>query len=117
MSVHPGTLGLNNAVSFAAIETVLSATLARIEQIPSDEWSRLHERLASDLSLPNFGGRPGFIDFTGSKDPDGTRHLVVRGFLPFRAWPLGGWAVYDGRHFAVGGDVTPFTQEELGEVW
>ena len=116
MAVHPGTLGLNNAVAFAAIETVLSATLARIEQNPTDEWSR-HERLASDPSLPNFGNRPGFIDFTGSKDPDGTRHLVARGFLPFRAWPLGGWAVYDGRHFAVGGEVTPFTQEELGEVW
>ena len=117
MAVHPGTLGLDNAEAFAAIETVLSATLARIEQNPGDDWARLREQLTSDTSLPRFGARPGFIDFTGGEDPDGTRHLIARGFLPFRAWPLGGWAVYDGRHFAVRGNVTPFTDEELGEVW
>ena len=117
MAVRPGTLGLDDAEAFAAIEAVLSATFARIEQNPNDEWSRLRERLTSDASLPSFGARSGSIEFTGGEDLDGTRHLIARCFLPFRAWPLGGWAVYDGRLFAVGGKVTPFTQEELGEVW
>jgi hypothetical protein len=117
MSIQPRALGLANAEAFTVLEAVVKASFARVEQVAWTEWSTLREQLDSDAALKVLSPRPGFVDFHRHDDPDGTRHLVARAFLPFPAWPLGGWAVYDGRHFTLAGGATPFTEAELDEVW
>ena len=117
IALNPRVLGLANAETFAVLEAVVHATFARVERVPWDEWSSLGEHLASDTSLQALSPRAGFVDFHRHDASDGTRHLIARVFLPFHGWPLGGWAVYDGRHFARMTGPIPFTELELDEVW
>jgi len=117
MAVHAGALGLADAETFTVLEAVVQASFARVEQVAWTEWSTLGEHVASDAALKALSPHAGFVDFSRHDDADGTRHLVARAFLPFRAWPLGGWVFYDGRHFALAGGAFPFTEAELNEVW
>jgi hypothetical protein len=116
-AVRPGALGLDHPEAFAAIESALVQSFQRLSKTPFAEWKQLAREPASEQLVPRLGTRTGLIDFSVAQDSDGTRHLLARGILPFPYWPLGGWVVHDGRHFRPGGDVTPYTPEELAPVW
>jgi hypothetical protein len=115
-AVHPAAFGVRDAKPYESLEALVRAVFTRLEHMSAEPWSRVGEALAADPELRSLSPPSGFVDFHRSEDPDGARHVVARGFIPFRPWPVGGWAVYDGRHFGSSG-VTPYTQEELGVIW
>ena len=117
LAVHPAVFGVRDAEPYRNLEALVRAIFTRLEPMAAEPWSRVGEVLAADLELRALSARAGVVDFGRREDPDGTRHVVARGFVPFRLWPLGGWAVYDGRHFGSSGDVSPYTEEELGVIW
>ena len=60
----------------------------------------------------DLGERYGFVDFTIDNDD-----VVMRAHYPFRIWPLGGWAVFEGWHRDADGKWVPFTEDELAILW
>lgn len=117
LAVNPHLFGASGSTAFPALERVIQNLQSVLAAHPPDTWSRLVESegmIGDPAEL--FGGRPGRVDFTC--DPASTTgDVVVRAFLRFRLWPLGGWAVYDAWHREADGRWVGFAEEELAEVW
>lgn len=117
LAVNPGIFGATGSAAFPALERIVYNLQSVLAAHRPDTWSRLVE---SDAMLGDpaelFGGRPGRVDFTCDPDSN-TGDVVVRAFLPFRVWPLGGWAVYDAWHREADGTWVPFAEEELAILW
>ena len=117
VAVRPGAFGLNNPAAFAALDAAIQEALSSLSAHPPSSWPGLHASGALAPTPPRFDGREGAIDVTGDATDDAAGDIVMRAFLPFPRWPLGGWAAYEAWHRDSSGMWTPFSEEELAIVW
>ena len=68
-------------------------------------------------ALPRVDGREGFIDATGDATDDTEGDVLLRTFLPFAHWPMGGWAVYAGWRRRADGVCKPLRHDRLMTLW
>ncbi len=117
LAVAPGVFGLNSPAAFEALERALGRAVHELRAHPPDTWVRLCEQGLGAESVPRLGDREGVVDLTGNAANDTAGDVALRAFLPFAAWPLGGWAVYDAWHRSADGVWTPFGHDELTRLW
>ena len=116
-AVHPGVFGLNNPAAFAALDEAIQEAFSLLSAHPPDSWPDLHASGALAMTPPRFEGREGVIDVAGDAIDDAAGEIVMRAFLPFSKWRLGGWAVYEAWHRDPDGTWDPFSDHELASVW
>lgn len=116
LAARPGVIGLDDPAAFAALESAIEAAYTLLSAHPPSRWPALAgPGFAS--ATPRLGEREGAIDCTVTATDDTAGEVWLRAWLPFAPWPLGGWAVYEGRHRAADGTWTPFSPEELAALW
>jgi len=116
-AVRPGFIGLDNVAAFEALERAIGNAYTLMSAHPPDAWGQLSAADSFRAAVPRLEDREGVVDVTGDATNEAAGDVVLRAFLPFPLWPFGGWAVYEGWHRGVDGVWTPFTQEELAELW
>lgn len=110
---RPGMLGPDDSDVYRALELAIADMHKVLVSQPPTAWSRLAEAAA----VPRISGRKVKLDLasTAANDLDGD--VIARAWLPFRAWPFGGWVVFEGWHRTREGSWTEFTAEELEKIW
>ena len=102
---------------FSVLERIVQKACSAISAYPAETWQRLTESDAlAEAIEEDLDERHGVVDFTTNVD-DPASDVVMRVFFPFRIWPLGGWAVYEGWHRNAGAKWVRFTQDELAKLW
>ena len=113
----PGLLGLDNAAAFEALEQAIQQAFVFLQAHPPDSWRKLASADSFRASVPRLDDREGAIDVTGDATNDAAGEVMLRAFLSFPKWPLGGWAVYEAWHRDLDGVWTPFDEDELAGIW
>ena len=108
--------GFDHPIAFAVLEQALETAKSFLSPFSPQEWGGLPEAQLRALR-PRWNGLEGGIDFAGEAFESGVGEVVARAFLPFRYWPLGGWAVYDGWRRSADGVWTPLGHEEAMQLW
>ena len=114
---RPGMLGLDNAAAFEALEHAIQKAFVLLRAHPPSAWQELAAGDSFRATIPRFENREGVIDVTGDATHDEAGDVVLRAFIPFSLWPLGGWAVYEAWHLGTDGVWTPLSHEELATLW
>lgn len=112
----PGLFGLDDPKAFAVLERAIESAFTLFSAHQPADWPVIAPT-GFAAAVPCLEDREGFIDYCGSAVTEGHGEVILRACLPFRAWPLGGWVVFEGRHRALDGSWRPFTPEELAELW
>jgi hypothetical protein len=114
---RPGFIfGLNHPVAFNALEQALDAAQGILRSLAPKDWAALTEAELERV-LPWCDGRKGEIELGGQSFEDRSGEVVARTFLPFRYWPFGGWAVYEGWRRSADGTWAQFSDEESMQLW
>jgi hypothetical protein len=117
MAVRPGMFRLDHPAVFTVLEEAVQTAFSTLSRHSPDTWPQLHAAGELTAIPPRFDGREGMIDVTGNPADTSGGELVLRAFLPFSGWPLGGWAVYAAWHRQPDGTWSPFSEKELASVW
>jgi hypothetical protein len=117
IAARAGLLGFDNPAAFLALERAIDTAYTLLRAQPPDTWQQLAADDSFAAAIPSHDGRAGVIDLTGDGVTSTPGVVLVRAFLPFRFWPLGGWAVYGAWHRGTDGTWTPFSEEEMAGVW
>ena len=97
---------------FQDLVSVIEDVFKIIGTQPATAW----ERSAEKAPPPKINGRQVKLNlrlFSNELE----EFLVMRACLPFPAWPLGGWVVYEGWKRTGEGAWTPLPAEELEKFW
>lgn len=113
---RPGLFGLDDPRAFAVLERAIESAFTLLSAHQPAEWPEIAPT-GFAAAVPRLEDCEGFIDCCGSALTEGHGEVILRACLPFRAWPLGGWVVFEGRHRALDGSWRPFTPDELAELW
>lgn len=117
LALAPGFLGIDHPEAFEALEGAIDDTYKVLGATRPDAWPELASSGYGPVP-PRLGKREGFVDVAVGADDGGPGdEVLARACLPFRLWPLGGWVAYDGRRRSAHGTWTPFSDEELAELW
>lgn len=106
----------DQAETYTALEQVLEHCFSRIAQFPWDEWTRAKQELHAVIA-PLAEASLARVDMDAGEHSDGSRFVVGRVFRAFPFWPLGGHASYDGYHYTRDAVPTPYTHDELMQIW
>lgn len=113
----PGLFGLDDPAVYETLEKATHEAFELLRAHPPSAWSQLAAGESFRAAVPLFEGREGAIDVTGDATDDAAGAVVLRAFLPFAAWPLGGWAFYQAWNRGADGDWTPLSQDALAALW
>ena len=98
---------------FQELELVIADAYKTIAPQPPAAW----DRLAETAQPPKVNGRRVKLDLRAYLGDDLDGVVLMRGSLPFPAWPLGGWVVVEGWNRTREGAWTPLSTEELEKTW
>lgn len=115
LAVNPRLLGMEDHAAFPALEEAIATAFTLLAAHQPSSWPSVAQE-AFAAATPCLGGREGVIDCTSNASDQETGEVVLRAFLSFPGWPLGGWAVFDAQHRTAEGIWIPFTSDEL-QIW
>ena len=97
---------------FKDLELLIADVYKTIAPQPTTVW----ERLAETAQPPTINGRRVKFDLRLFAN-DLEEFVLMRAFLPFPAWPLEGWVVFEGWKRKGEEAWTPLAAEELEKTW
>jgi hypothetical protein len=113
MAVRPGLFGLNDPDAFLALESTIHDVQQSLSFHPPSRWPAI----AASVARPQINGREASVDLIGDAADDRDGDVVMRAYLPFHLWPLGGWVVYEAWRRTSDGSWASFGEEKLAEMW
>ncbi len=117
LAARAGLLGADNPAVFEALEQAIETAYTLLRAHPPSTWQQLAADDFFTAAIPRYEDREGVIDVTGDGVLRTPGDVLLRAFLPFRFWPLGGWAAYGAWHRESDDGWTSFNEEELRNVW
>ena len=116
LAASPEDAGLDFPEGFNALERAVERAYTLLSHYPPGSWPQLARR-EDPMLVARLGHREIVLDVIWDPSDDPPATVLVRAWLPFRAWPFGGWVVYEGRRRAPDGTWTPLSPEEVSRFW
>ena len=98
---------------FRALEWAIMEAYKTLRPHPPTEW----QRFAENAIPPSIKGRRVKLNIECYLMDNNDGVVLMRAFLSFRAWPFGGWVVYEGWCRTQAGEWTRLPAEELEDQW